>query len=254
MKTAKTTRVSFSEGKLKIALPSSWEELTQDELTRIYHIKASCFPESVPALAFAALSGMKVLFSRKGVFACRFKVGRKTFRVWVSPQLLSEQLEPLSFLDEPGAVPVRLDTLRKKCAIDARLLGVPFGTYLKLENLYQGFLASHDTSALSDIAEILYPGGDFHSLKGFEEVNVLNWMVQVKNMFAAEFSNFFRPCAGTSDVSMLDVMNCEIRALTGGDVTKESIILETDCRRALTELDFLAKEAEESRRRSKKSN
>lgn len=252
MKTARKTRVSFSGHELHISLPSSWAELSQEELTRVYSIKASCFSESVPALVFAALSGMKVLFRRDGRFACRIKVGRKTFRVWVSPDLLSEQLEPLSFLNEPGNVPVRLDTMRKRQALDARLLDVTFGKYLQLENLYQGFLSSHDISVLSEIAEILYPGGEFGELKGFEQVNVLNWMVQVKNMFATEFCNFFRPVTETSEVSMLDVMNCEIRALTGGDVTKEETILETDCRRALTELDFLAKEAEEARRRSKK--
>ena len=44
---------------------------------------------------------------------------------------------------------------------------------------------------------------------------------------------------------MLEIMNNEIRVLTGGDVTKEQAILATDCRRALTELDFKAKEARE---------
>lgn len=252
MKTAGMTRVSFSEDRLKVALPCSWEDLSQRELELVYRIKAACSGESVIALAFAAISGMKVLFRRDGVFACRFKSGKKAVRVWVSPQALSEQLAPLSFLNDPGMNPVRLDVMRKTAAIDPRLLGVSFGTYLRLENLYQGFLASNDVSVLSEIATLLYPGGKFDSLKGFEQVNVLSWMVQVKNMFASEFSNFFRPATASSEVSMLDVMNCEIRALTGGDVTKEEFILETDCRRTLTELDFLAREAEESRRRSNK--
>ena len=43
-----------------------------------------------------------------------------------------------------------------------------------------------------------------------------------------------------------------IRALTGGDITKEESILKTDTWRALTELDALAKEAANLRKLSKK--
>lgn len=256
MRTKKTTRVSFSDGEVRISLPRCWEELTQSELAAVYRVKAACSEtgsESVTALAFAAISGMKVLFRRDGRFACRFRSGRRRVDIWVSPDLLAEQLDPLEFINEPGAVPVRLDRMQGRDAIDARLLGVTFGTYLRLENLYQGFLASRDAGVLAEIAALLYPGGGFDRLEGYEQVNVLNWMVQVKNMFAAEFRNFFRPAAGSSEVSMLDVMNCEIRALTGGDVTKEDMILEIECRRALTELDFLAREAEERKRDLKRS-
>ena len=43
-------------------------------------------------------------------------------------------------------------------------------------------------------------------------------------------------------------MNAQIRALTGGDITKEEQILQMDCHRALTELDAKAREAEEMRK------
>lgn len=46
-------------------------------------------------------------------------------------------------------------------------------------------------------------------------------------------------------MSMAEVMNNEIRALTGGDISKEDMVLSTDCWRALTELDYKAKEAED---------
>lgn len=35
----------------------------------------------------------------------------------------------------------------------------------------------------------------------------------------------------------MGAMNAQIRALTGGDVTKERAVLQMDCWRALTELD-----------------
>ena len=46
-------------------------------------------------------------------------------------------------------------------------------------------------------------------------------------------------------------MNAQIRALTGGDITKEAAILQMDCWRALTELDAKAREAEEMRNQLK---
>ena len=44
---------------------------------------------------------------------------------------------------------------------------------------------------------------------------------------------------------MLEVVDAEIRALTGGDITKEAQVLQSDCWRALTELDAKAREARE---------
>ena len=43
-------------------------------------------------------------------------------------------------------------------------------------------------------------------------------------------------------------MNAQVRALTDGDVTKEQQVFDTDCWRALTELDQKAREAEEYRK------
>ena len=47
---------------------------------------------------------------------------------------------------------------------------------------------------------------------------------------------------------MVDIMNAEILALTGGDITKEDEVLRKDTWRALTYLDAKAKEAEEFRK------
>ena len=46
--------------------------------------------------------------------------------------------------------------------------------------------------------------------------------------------------------------NAMIRALTGGDITKEEQILKMDTWRALTELDAKAKEADDLRKATKK--
>ena len=46
-------------------------------------------------------------------------------------------------------------------------------------------------------------------------------------------------------------MNAQIRALTGGDITKEREVLKMDCWRALTELDAKAKDYEDMRKAAK---
>ena len=46
-------------------------------------------------------------------------------------------------------------------------------------------------------------------------------------------------------------MNTQIRALTGGDITKEKEVLEMDCWRALTELEAKAIDYEELQKTTK---
>lgn len=253
MRTKRMTRVSFGDNTINVNMPTRWPELSQEELRMVFGVKAVAAHDAVPTFVFFALSGMRVLYCRGGRFACRCKTPAGKKNLWIDPAVLAELIAPLDFLNEPGAEPVRLDVMRKRHAVDACLHGVPFSDYLKLENLYQGFLSSKDPAILTEMADILYEGKPFGKLHDYEQLNILNWVVQVKNLFASQFSNFFQPAAGETSTSMLDVMNCEIRALTGGDVTKEDTILNTDCWRALTELDFLAKEAEEFRRTHKKT-
>lgn len=133
------------------------------------------------------------------------------------------------------------------------LHGVDFGTYLRCENLYQGVLQSQSDVALQSLAALLYPGLR-KPLREWEQLMVLQWWSQIKEMFSGLFPHFFKPASGEDGggVDMADVMNSQIRALTGGDVTKESEILALDTWRALTELDAKAREAEEFKRKIKK--
>lgn len=47
-------------------------------------------------------------------------------------------------------------------------------------------------------------------------------------------------------------MDTQLRALTGGDATKEAAVLRLDCWRALTELDATAREAHEFKDKMKR--
>ncbi|MDE6127299.1 MAG: hypothetical protein K2G30_10130 [Muribaculaceae bacterium] len=262
MRTGKTTRVTFSAdgSAIDIALPSCWTDLSQEELRRIYEVVATVDRDKATRLfaAFRALTGARVEARFEGRFLLRFKSGKHTRRVWVTPEDMAEHLEALAWINDPGEVPVRLERWgapKSPRGVDPCLHGVSFGDYLKLENLYQGFLSSGSPDALLSMAKLLYPGlVPRRPPSDAQILNVLSWVIQVKSLFSRSFPNFFKPAASNGSApSMLEVMNNEIRALTGGDVTKEDVIFRTDCWRALTELDFKAREAEEFNRQMAKS-
>lgn len=54
-------------------------------------------------------------------------------------------------------------------------------------------------------------------------------------------------------VNFIELYNVQLRALTGGDPTKEKEVLSLNCWRALTELDAKAREAEELEKIRKKT-
>lgn len=262
MKTKKTTRVSFSAdgSTIRCQLPTSWSDLTGDELRKVYKVLSviHCVPGRLEFAVFRALTGARMERRPDGQHQMRLAVGRHVRRCLVTPEEMAELLEPLTFLFSPGDRPVRLDWIvsSRYRAVNAQLHGISFGDYIRLENLYQGFLAGDHKESLAAIGDILYPGsGDkLHRFSVVDVFNIVQWMVQIKAMFAREFRNFFKPATGQQpQSSMLEVMNNEIRALTGGDVTKEEPVLEMDCWRALTELDYKAKEAEELKRQLDKS-
>lgn len=258
------TRVSFSADRksVNVKLPTKWSELTQSELSAFFKI-ACLYADSktVPDLKFSLFlvcSGARVESFDKKSNSCvlRFHRRLRSSRLKVDAFDLSELLEPLDFIDKPGDEPVMLEKIcGRKASVDAKLHGLSFDSYLSIENFYQGFLSSKNDDALLSIAELIYDGFDAgkHNLAPFEVFALLQWIVQVKAMFAKLFPNFFRPSNGESGASMLESMNNQIRALTGGDVVKEAEVFATDCWRALTELDYKAKEAEEFKRQMAKS-
>lgn len=251
MKTKKMTRVSFSaeSHSLDVSLPKSWPELSPAELQMVFKVIARYPPEDVPVMVFRGLTGMRVLRSAGNDFICRFSPAnrKKPVAIRIRPEELAELLRPLDFLFSPGSEPVRIPEVDGCKAVDALLHGVPFSDYIRIESLYQGFIFTQAPEAFAELAGILYPGATRFGQA--ETVCILNWMVQLKAAFSEAFPNFFRPASGEVDApSMLDVINNEIRALTGGDLEKEPAILAADCWRALTELDFKAKEAEEHKR------
>ncbi len=245
-------RATFSAetNTIDVHLPKSWAELDDTELRLVYQAMATVSEEALPYTLFRILAGVRQ--SREGIVPGKWKLSIRTNAglkyVYVTPTQIAEQAKCLDFVYTAGLFPVRIAKIGKGAAVDAQLRGVAFGDWLRVENLYQGYLSSQNVESLVAATGILYPGFRGKTLTQAEVLNVLNWLVQVKALFARTFSRFFRPVVTTEATeapNMLETMNNQIRALTGGDVTKEEVILATGCWRALTELDYKAREAEE---------
>ena len=134
---------------------------------------------------------------------------------------------------------------------------VSFHEYLCMEQRYQRYLTSRDEDQIDILASFLYrrPDGSRPAewtLTAAERVGVLAWFGHVKYVMSYAFPHLFRKSKGdddTSDLSVIESINVQLRALTDGDVTKEAAVKAVDCWRALTELDAKAKQAEEFRRK-----
>ena len=112
------------------------------------------------------------------------------------------------------------------------------------------------------MAQILYSCDQMKPTKA-HLVGIFYWIASLKQYFAREFPNFYMPATNTEEKllgsgqtdtyrQLRESTNAMIRALTGGDITKEERILKMDTWRALTELDAKAREAEELRKQYKK--
>ena len=178
-------------------------------------------------------------------------------------------IEHLSFVDGFEGFSVRLDSIDTLQPVDELLHGVPFEDFLDMDVNYQLFLTNkEDTSYLQTIGRFLYRpcveeehladpenyDQEYEFTPG-ERLNCFLWFSWVKAQFSEWFPNYFtsgRARGSVDHMKLLHDKQTQIRALTGGDITKEKEILKMDCWTALYELDAKAKEAADYKRKMKK--
>lgn len=101
---------------------------------------------------------------------------------------------------------------------------------------------------IQQAAAILYPDSKKQDCDAVLTYAILHWYNGLKTYFADMFPDLFRRLRTTEQDEQPDLreaMLAQIRALTGGDVTKESDVLNVDTWTALAELDAKAREAKE---------
>ena len=258
---AKYKHTVIAKGKtLNFHFPKCWQEFTQKQLKAVL-VFLSAYDKTTALLRITLyFANMVIVEKNNQVARCRVVTDKGMMSVNLTADDMLALTEAMQWVMDPGAHPVLLDELGGRKAIDKFLHGVPFRTYIMIDNLYQGFLMSKNPEAIVEMANYVYrdpaavDDGDWDYvspselitvLKPFETFSLLQWYTQLKAHFVKEFSNLFKPANSGTTPSVREAMNAQIRALTGGDVTKEEQILAIDTWRALTELDAKALEAEE---------
>lgn len=250
------------EAVFNISLPTTWEELSDKQLLLVYSLYARDLSAAeVKTLCLVKWNRLKVLCQLSDK---RFLVKRKGEpEVALSARQIQQATSVLDFLDNFAPMPVRISHIGKYKAVAADFEKVPFEQYLYVDNLFQGYLNTQQDELLVQMAQVLYDSDHIKPSKA-HLIGVFYWMASLKQYFAQLFNNFYKPAptnengGGFGDEQanrfklLRETTNSMIRALTGGDITKEAMIMKMDTHRALTELDAKAKDAEEFRKAIKK--
>lgn len=250
----KTIPVTFGDNVLNFTLPDAWDKLEQWQLRYVCYAMSHFDTIAAKTYIFIRLLNITVISKQKNGWTCSVRIQRKKVRFFIELWQLQSFLRMLDFIDVPGTTPICLQQIGRLKAVNVLLHMVPFKIYIDLENYYQGYLHTHDSTHLQSMGILLYvdENGTYPDTVDFTDAELLSiflWFAALKNRFAILFSHFFHHPDSETDtegaINMIDVMNAEIRALTGGDITKENQVLNMDCWRALTELNEKAREAKE---------
>lgn len=253
-RTKEKTRHSFLCKRLSLNVPTGWNNISQEDLRYILRLiwmygKVPGWQERVLVASFLHFTDIKVFSRTDSGWLCQCR--KQTFIL--DPSLLPELLQPLEWITQLDNVNIRIERVGKWQAVDFELQEMTFGKYLESEGLYQSFLLTHNENLLAELGKRLYNIDDDVEeplLKDEVLTGVFVWFTAVKQLLSQEFHNFFKPINGSNQQitreNLISSMRTQLRLLTKGDVTKEDYIKNNvDTWTALSELDALAKEAEE---------
>ena len=261
MKTDKTARCTISDDGqvLELHAPKDWTELTDDQFKFAMHL-LGCIKEPVEIktrLLFYLCEITVEKYLHNGVRCSMVQEGRIRY-FNISTEQVQWMIHEFDFVDDFDTKGRRLEYVAKCFPVDKDFHGVSFKTYINVEIIYQNFLRTKHPELLDGMFKLMYRTAAGLEPRKFvltqaQRMNCFCWFVHVKNNFSKVFPHFFRPVNSTALPDMRKVIDAQIRALTKGDIVKEELVLQQDCWRALTELDALAREAEEFERKYGKS-
>lgn len=244
---------------VNIVLPKRWSELTDKQLLYYYFLKAERYTEiAIQGFCFFRWAGIEIIERLKEGVSVKMKIEGKKESFIMHYEDVQFGVNALSFLSEetPSEV-IQVEQLGPYKAVNKYLQQVPFKDYLVCENNYQGYIHTKEEKYIENLARLLYrkktssgksvqPTSMF--LNEVELLAVMGWWFSFKLFISRKFSALFTKEEG-SVVDVEAAMNGQIRALTGGDATKEKEVFELDTWRALTELNEKAREVSEIKQR-----
>ena len=245
---------------MAFTIPKCWGELSGEQIHFVLkllwlHSNHADWREHVQVAAFVHFAGIEVMNRTDLGWLCRERVSGATFIL--DPDLLPWLMGHVAWVTETAKMAARIEQVGEYKSVDFELQELPFGNYLVAENNFQSYLQSKKESCLVGLARILYQvpeGSEAPGLKDEVLIGAFLWFNAVKKLLWQQFPNFLKPASdmqeGITQEMLIESMRAQIRLLTKGDVTKQRYVLEeTDTWTALAELDALAKEAEDIKRR-----
>lgn len=254
---------------LDLKAPTSWSELTQEQLDYLLRCIALINRTNTGrrfssredfSAQSAAQVAIRCLFHWNGIrvrcpYGSGWLIAHDGEEGVVSTADLAAATEPMAWISSIPEQPVRLDTIDGAHAVAADIDdGFSFDDYLSCEALWQVWQDSQQDQLLRDMAAILYRKEDI-APKEHELLSVFYWWASLKEVLSRRYPDFLKSMPVGSGASHVDEqslrrsMDSQIRALTKGDITKEDVILALPAHRALTELDALAREYDELNRK-----
>ena len=159
---------------INLNVPQGWHELDDSQLCYVYSLIAKEFAaDEIKTLALLHFSGCKVI-ARHDKNSFLLKHGKDVFQT--SGTQLAEVIPSLGWLDAIPASPVRLRKLRNHASVDAEFQGVPFETYIVVENLYQGFLSTQKDALLDTSHTFFIPVVRRHSRPKNASASFIGWL------------------------------------------------------------------------------
>lgn len=254
---------------LDLKAPASWTELTQEQLAYLLKVIAVVNRSSLGhtyrsredfSAQTAANVATRCLLHWNNVrivtpYADAWLLARDGHEFLVSAGDLAAAAMMMPWISSLPDDPVRLDTIDGAKAVSADIEDdLSFDDYLACEALWQVWQTSQDDTLLRSMAAILYRKEDIR-LQEYELLSIFYWWAGLKAMLSRRYPNFLQASpvepavAHVDEITLRRSMDSQIRALTKGDITKETTILSLPAVRALTELDALAREYEELNRK-----
>ena len=253
----KTARFTSSDKVLHLECPKSWAEMSQEQLQYTLDLIGSGLYNDVEIRTYMLFRfcGIEVLKKRYRCVSCRVKLDTGKWHYFdLQDWQVQDMIGQLSFVSSYENFGCGLDTAGEFKAADKLLSGYQFGWFLSCERKYQAYLKTKEFRFLEDLARMMFMDGDIPVGDGQKEMevdtalgmSVFFWYSWIKLEFSKLFPHFFKPVDKMGgEFSFLESYNAQIRALTDGDVTKEEAVKQIECKRALTELDAKAREAED---------
>lgn len=243
---------SFSADAIDFFLPKDFGEMNDEELCLWYNEKAKAQNITEAKVKFfVKLSGLKAIDTKDGFVYLK----NDNVVIKAKEEQFGAVVASMEFLDTQPIRPTRVSRIGEHNAASAMLFELPFGTWLEIENYYQAFLMRKELPILDNIINALYGEGTTLVLQLDKNVGlsldgarlmIVDWVASIKEEFSRRFDELYQPAIQKDKTpDMMAIMNAQIRALTGGDVTKEEKVRSIGVWRALEELNQKTREARE---------